>query len=117
NSIKYGKKGTGKRARPGRPGTASEAIRLHLDQNPQAKPREIRAAMADQGVTASLALISKVKHRLTNASRSPRMRVAARLTGKSNITLEQLIEVKRLAITLGGLDQVRRAVEALEQLR
>lgn len=44
---------------------------------------------------------------------------AARRTRTSNgaVTVEQLIEVKRLADSLGGAEHVRRALETLEQLR
>jgi alkylhydroperoxidase/carboxymuconolactone decarboxylase family protein YurZ len=53
-------------------------------------------------------------------SRLPRswlLRVAARHTKNGSVTVEQLIEVKKLADSLGGSEQVRSALDALEQLR
>jgi len=46
------------------------------------------------------------------------VRVAARrTTGNGSITVEQLLEVKKLADSIGGVEQVRSALEALEQLK
>jgi hypothetical protein len=45
------------------------------------------------------------------------MQAAARHTKNGSVTVEQLIEVKKLADSLGGLEQVRSALDALEQLR
>ena len=48
---------------------------------------------------------------------APSMRIAARRTASGSVTVKQLIEVKRLADSLGGADQIRQALDTLEQLR
>ena len=45
------------------------------------------------------------------------MQAAARRSSNGAVTVEQLIEVKKLADSLGGSEQLRSALDALEQLR
>jgi hypothetical protein len=45
------------------------------------------------------------------------VRVAARATPAAAVSVEQLLEVKRFAESLGGADQLRQALDTLEQLR
>lgn len=71
--------------------------------------------------TVKPGLVSAVKYGKKNRKRSarlPSVRVAARRTANNgSITVEQLIEVKKLADSIGGAEQVRSALDALEQLR
>jgi hypothetical protein len=118
--IKYGKVGaSGKRAgRRGRSGTQSESIRAYLMAHPNAKPKEIRLALAEQGLKVGTGLISNVKHNfMKNGGKAPSVRVAARRTAAVAVTVPQLMEVRRLAVSLGGLAQLQRAIETLEQLQ
>lgn len=116
--IKYGKVGqSGKRAGR-RSGTQSESIRAYLMAHPNAKPKEIRLALAEQGMKVGTGLISNVKHNfMKNAGKAPSVRVAARRTAAIAVTVPQLMEVRRLAVSLGGLTQLQRAIETLEQLQ
>jgi hypothetical protein len=116
--IKYGKVGTsGKPARGRRAGTQSESIRAYLMAHPNAKPKEIRLALAEQGLKVGTGLISNVKHNFMKNGKAPSVRVAARRTSAVAVTVPQLMEVRRLAASLGGLDQLQRAIETLEQLQ
>jgi hypothetical protein len=62
---------------------------------------------------------------LKYGKRKPRRRKSATIasaarrapTSNGAVTVEQLLEVKRLANSLGGAERVRRALETLEQLR
>jgi len=117
--IKYGKVGaSGKRAGRSRSGTQSESIRAYLMAHPSAKPKEIRLALAEQGMKVGTGLISNVKHNfMKNGGKTPSVRVAARRTAAVAVTVPQLMEVRRLAVSLGGLTQLQRAIETLEQLQ
>ena len=119
SQIKYGKasKGTkGKRRR--RKESLSDLIRSHLTQHPDAKPNEIRESLAKQGLKVASGLISDVKHRFekegSGARRRPKGRVA---TSPRTVTIETLLQVRELANSVGGLDQLRKAADMLSQLQ
>ncbi len=74
-------------------------------------------------MSVSTGLVSNVKFIFGKKAARPSVRVAGRKTRGRNgpkavaLTVGQLIEVKRLANELGGPEQVRQALETLEQLR
>jgi hypothetical protein len=100
--------------------SGSEAIRRYLSRNPDAGPKVIREELAREGVNVSAGLVSFVKFNFKRngfkSMRSPAVQSAARRTLGSAITFEQLVEVKRVADSLGGSDHLRRALEMLAQL-
>ncbi|MBI3861148.1 MAG: hypothetical protein HY290_04555 [Planctomycetia bacterium] len=137
HKIKY--RGAGKRAKTRRKAAAtgtrpkkvavskSESIRDFLRRNPKASPKVIRAGLQKEGVKVTTGLISNVAFYFRKQNAAPRVRIAARkvqaktrrVTSAPAIraTIEQLIEVKRLAESLGGADQIRQALDALAQLQ
>jgi hypothetical protein len=64
-------------------------------------------------------LVGAIKYGKPRGKRSrPSVHVAARRTARNGtITVEQLLEVKKLADSIGGVEQVRSALDTLEQLR
>lgn len=130
SNIKYGKAAKGRRGRRklaksapavvSRRSSGSEAIRGYLRQHPKAGPKEIQASLQKHGVNVSPGLISFVKyHKPKRRAKAPSVRLAARRTPakSAGITVEQLLEAKRLADSLGGIAAVRQALDALERLR
>ena len=103
----------------------SQAIRDYLSAQPEATPNEIVAGLKQQGITVSPGLASNVKYTSGRASRKVRGRRGRRVgrpagrTRGSNgaLSASDLIEAKKLADQLGGIEQARRALEALEELR
>ncbi len=128
--VKYRKKAKkAPRKRPtvvaasnGKPMTGSESIRQYIAKHPAAGPKAIEHGLKQKGVKVSLALISAVKYAKGSKtgkkrrSKTPVVHAAARKTS-SAITIEHLLEVKRLTDSVGGADLVRRALDTLEQLR
>jgi len=99
-------------------GAKTQAIRDYVAANPEQGPKDIVAGLKAQGMTVKPGLVSAVKYGKKNRKRArPSVRVAARHTKNGSVTVEQLIEVKRLADSIGGTDHVRSALDALEQLR
>jgi hypothetical protein len=101
-------------------GARSQAIRDYLAAKPEAGPKEVISALKAKGVVVTTGLVSNIKYggkkSKRRRGRSLTMRAAARRTGKSTVTIDQLLEVKRFANSLGGAEQLRRALDTLEQL-
>src|SRR5436190_3181849 len=101
-------------------GAKTQAVRDYISANPDANPKAIVAGLKAQGLTVKLGLANSVKYSKRSKVRKGRtraMHTAARRTSSSAVTIEQLIEVKRFADSFGGADQVRQALDTLEQLR
>jgi len=135
HKVKY--RSTGKRAKKRRMGAAtsarkqqvriskSESIRDFLRRNPGATPKVVQAGLRKEGVKVGTGLISNVAFYFRKKNAAPRVRMAARKvraktnrkTSKTNITVEQLLAVKRFADAFGGFEQIQRALDVLEQLK
>lgn len=130
SAVKYGKgkRSSAKKARrvtaKGRPAVSgSESIRQFIAKHPGAMPKEIRQGLKQQGVKVSVGLISNVKYgggkkagTKKRRTRTAGVHAAARKTSAS-VTVEQLLEVKKFADSLGGADQVRKALDTLAELQ
>jgi hypothetical protein len=101
-------------------GQRSQAIRDYLSANPAAGPKDVIAALKEQGVAVTTGLVSNIKYGgKKSAGRRGRkltMRSAARRGGLLALSVEQLVEVKKFANSLGGTDQLRQALDTLDQL-
>ena len=122
----------------------SQAVRDYLSEHPKAGPKEIVAAMKDQGIELTTAhashikSLSKKRKKLRRARRLAKSNGAAAVqsvpegngarkqrtgagrpdrseTGRS-LSANDLLEAKKLANALGGLANARRALELLERL-
>lgn len=134
SAVKYGKGKKGKKVgarkakrvtvRKGRPAVSgSESIRQFIAKHPDSMPKEIRLGLKQQGVKVSMGLISNVKYgggkkagKKKRKMRAAVVHAAARKTSVA-VTVEQLLAVKQFADSVGGAEQVRRALDTLEQLR
>lgn len=132
NKIKYGKKKR-KKSSPSKAHeviamtsepfvSGSESIRQYIARHPKAGPKAIEAGLKAEGVTVKLGLISAVKYSKKPVKkmwprRTPVVQVAARAISVSTLSIEQLIEVKKFANSIGGADQLRHALDMLAQLR
>src|SRR6266404_4018157 len=101
-------------------GEKTKAVREYLAANPTASPKEIVAGLAATGMKIKIGLANSLKYGKRKPGRRRRALTAAsaaRRTSNGAVTLDQLIEVKRLADSLGGVEHVRAALETLESLR
>lgn len=114
-----------RRGRGRRGANKSEAIRGYLEQHPNATPKEITAALKAQGIEASPGLISVIKYggKGKGAGNGRRKKVAHRGGAAgggrpvtTRLSAEDLFAVKNLAEQLGGIQEVRSALDALERL-
>jgi arginine repressor len=103
-------------ARPKKParGVTSKAIRDYLTAHKKAKPKEVIAALAEQGVTVTGPMVSNMKTRM---KLSRRRKKVARTSGEvSGFSLQSLLAAKKLVNAVGGFQQAREVVNALEKL-
>lgn len=101
-------------------GAKSNAIRTYLAANPDAGPSAVVAALKEQGVNATIGLVSNVKHRLSKPKKK-RGRPSASRRGSTNghaeISLDQLLAAKQMVDSLGGVEVARVALDALVALQ
>src|SRR5262249_39123822 len=97
----------------------TQVIREYLAAHPTEGPAAVVMGLKAQGITVKPGLVSAIKYGKARGKRSrPSVRFAARRTTRNgSVTVEQLLEVKRLADSIGGVEQVRSALEALERLK
>lgn len=109
----------------------SQEIRDYYAANPKAKPLEVVAAMKSKGIVVTAQFVSTVKStskKKTTRSKSPVSASAkksapakrgprkASLKADGAISLDSLIKAKQLVDEMGGVDEARNALAALEQL-
>ena len=99
-------------------GEKTKAARDYLAAHPEASPKEIVAGLAEQGMKVKIGLANSIKYnkRGKKKRRGTAVRVAARRSN-GQITVEQLVQVKQLADSLGGVAHIREALDALDMLR
>ena len=117
-----------KTTRGGQP-SKSAAIVDQVQQNPEAGNTEIAAALNTQyGWDVSPAYVSTIKSQkgLTkrrSGSKKKAVAKTAKRVGRpktattSDLSLSQLQDAKRLSDDLGGIEQARKALDALAELR
>jgi|SRR5579863_3374555 len=105
-------------------GEKTRVVREYITANPTATPKEIVAGLASTGMKIKLGLANSLKYAKTkkpSRRKAPTVASAARRTqrhsGNGAVTVDQLLEVKRLADSFGGIEHVRAALESLEMLR
>ncbi len=131
NAVKYGKRrksGTQRRstapavraaARMKR-GEKTQAVRDYLAEHPEANRRAVVEGLKAKGIKVNITLVSSLMYKQASKPgrrRAPSVQAAARKTATTGVSIEQLIEVKRFTDSFGSADQVRQALDMLEQLR
>jgi hypothetical protein len=106
----------GRKTRARRGGTKSQSIRDYIESHPTATPKAIHADLRKSGVKVSQSLISAVKYG-KKAARPGRRRTAGGPARGASLSLSDLVDAKKLVDRLGGADAVRKALDALDQLR
>ena len=102
------------RRRP-RAGSKAQAIRDEFSsQGASARPKDIISALKAKGISVSSAQVSNIKTTLGKKKRGRKASAAHGANGM--LTLESLLEAKKLADRVGGVAVARQALEALVKL-
>lgn len=93
----------------------SDAIRSYKSSHHAAGPTEIAAALTKDGTKVTPAFVSTV---LSNDKRRGRKgrRAAAHRGRRAGDPLEALVQAKKMADHMGGIDKARSALDALARI-
>jgi hypothetical protein len=120
--VKRKKKGKKGRRTAGGP-NKSKAIRNYLAAHKGAGPTEVAAALKKEGIDVTPAFVSNIKSK-SKLIRSTRKVKRGRPVGSGgggvsrveSISMSALLEAKKLAEQVGGIDKAAEAVAALKRL-
>jgi len=105
----------------------AKAVREALVKNPKGSPKEISAALKAEGVDVSPTYVSLIKWQAKQSKRKAKKtapsaeaaaspRAASGGKASETITVESLIQAKKLAEALGGVEVARQALAALSRI-
>lgn len=128
NNVKYnlkkGSKSKGRKAKAktkagsGKHGEKAQAIRVTLGKlGRKAKAPEVIADLKAQGITASYSQVYTIRKTLFKRGRRLGVSATPTVATGETIAMEHLLEAKRLAEKLGGIEAARHALSALSKLQ
>ncbi|WP_153555367.1 hypothetical protein [Roseimaritima sediminicola] len=112
----------------------SQEIRDYYDANPNAKPKEVVAAMEEKGLTVSPTFVSTIRSKqLARDGQPPKRRgrpkgstkkkvgatrrgAAATTGNQDSVSLSSLKKAKEFIDSAGGIEKARATIEAIDQL-
>ena len=95
----------------------SQAIRDYAKANPTAGPTAIVAALAEQGIQVTTAMASTVKSIAKKKRRAKRAAAAGAKPASDKISVAALIQAKKAAAEMGGIEKAKEALAALAKLQ
>ena len=97
----------------------SQAIRDHLAKQPDDGPKTVVAALGKKKITATESLVSHVKYALAGKKKRRRKKKAAttQRTVSDKISISTLVQAKKMADQLGGIEKAKTALAALTKLQ
>lgn len=94
-------------------------IKTMLNAGDSASPKAISAALAEKGIDASPAYVSTIKSKLKKSGgakgRGRRGGRRAKKTG-DEVSISKLVETKRFADKMGGVENLKKVIDALVKL-
>src|SRR5262245_44934916 len=103
-----------KRAARGGP-NKSEAIRAYKSTHKRAKPKDIAEALGNEGIKVTAAFVSTVLSTARRKKGKGGRRASAKPAG-SGSDYSHLIQARKLADQMGGLEKARAALDALAKI-
>jgi len=100
-------------------GAKGQAVRRYLKQNPDAPVKAVVEALKAQGLQVSVPLVGSIKYGKKTQMKISTSNAAPTAIATNNLgalSTNDLLEAKALSDKLGGLTQMRRALDVLEKL-
>lgn len=82
-----------------------------------ARPKDVIAALTAKGVKVSSAQVSNIKSKLGGKRRGKPGRKPAHSSSNGAVSLAALLDAKRLAQKMGGVEAAKRALDVLVRLQ
>jgi hypothetical protein len=96
----------------------SQAIRDYMKANPKASPKETSEALTQQGIKVTAAFVSTVKTQAKNKRQAKKKAApAAKPAISDKVSISTLVQAKKMAEQLGGVDKAKATLEALAKLQ
>ena len=97
----------------------SQAIRDHLAKQPDDGPKAIVVALRKKKIKVTEALVSNVKYVKSGKTKRRRKKKAAttQSTVSDKISISTLVQAKKMADQLGGIEKAKTALAALAKLQ
>ncbi len=105
--------------------TNSQAVRDYLATDPEAMPKDVRAALAKKRIEVSRQLVSTIKNSLKKAGKTKKApkpaaapapaAIATPTKPNGTITLEQIKKVASTIKTLGGYQRMTEVLEVIKE--
>jgi hypothetical protein len=108
-----------RRAKRGGPRSNSkaQAVRDAFEkQGADARPKDVIAALKAKGISVAPAQVSNIKASLRK-KKGAKKKTTAAAHSNGQLSLESLLEAKKLAVRLGGVDVALTALTALSKLQ
>jgi len=105
-------------------GSKSDAVRAYLAAHRDASPNDVAAALRKKGIRISTSLASQIKYskgakagkrRGRRGPERPRMATARASRNGAALDVDALLEAKRLAERMGGIERAREALDLLSK--
>jgi hypothetical protein len=96
----------------------SASIRAYREKNGDVGPKAIAEGLAKDGLKVTPAYVSTVLSNDRKKTGKRRRRKGAKAGGRpaGNASFESLVQAKRLADEMGGVEKARRALDALAKI-
>jgi DNA-binding IscR family transcriptional regulator len=94
-------------------------IKTMLDADANASPKAISAALAEKGIKTSPAYVSSIKSKLKKsggAKRTGRRGGRRAMKVGDEVSISKLVETKRFANKMGGVENLKKVIDALAKL-
>jgi hypothetical protein len=100
-------------------GVKSQAIRDYLTANIEAGVSDVVGALKQMGVSVSKQMVSTIRMRMKGApkKRGPKKKRKGAKKNGAMVSLGILMQAKRLADQLGGVEKAKEAMDALAKLQ
>ena len=98
----------------------SQLIRDHIAANPKDGPQAIITALGKTGVKVTTSLVGAVKYKAPSKKKRRGKRKAApaaKPAVSDKVSLSALVQAKKMAEQLGGVEKARAALAALAKLQ
>jgi hypothetical protein len=95
----------------------SELVRNYLKKARRAKPKRVVEEMAKQGIEVTPQFVSQTKSNMRKKKKAKRSANEAATEFFETVSLDTLLQAKRLAAQLGGVAKAKEALDALAKLR